>query len=286
MLVHIKQVVKAAQKGGFAIGAFNVNNLETVLAITQAAEKLQSPVIIQMTEGAIEYAGLSELTALVKAAADGIKAPVALHLDHGHSWPIIKKCIDIGFSSVMIDGSSFPYKKNLAVTKKVVEYAHERNVWVQGEIGRLEGSEDWINVAEGEDYLTLPADAKRFAKESGVDTLAIAIGNYHGVNKIIEKKTLRLDLKRLAEIAKIVRTPLVLHGASGFPAGQIKKAISLGIRIVNIDSELRISFAEAERDFLKKNKDVYDPRKILTPAIKEMQKTVEKKIKVLGSSSL
>lgn len=283
MLVHIKKIVTDAKKQGYAVGAFNVNNLETVLAITQAAEKLKSPVIIQVTEGAIEYAGLSEIVALIKAAANDIKAPVAVHLDHGHSLSIVKKCIAEGVSSVMIDGSSLSYKKNVLLTKKVVQYARTKNVWVQGELGRLEGSEDWVKVKRAEEYLTAPNDAKKFVRETGVNSLAVAIGNYHGVEKIIQKKKLRLDLKRLAEIDKVVAVPLVLHGASGFPSGQIKEAIKRGICIVNIDSELRISFIEAEREFLRKNKNVFDPRKILTPAIKEMQKTIEKKMRILGS---
>lgn len=284
MLVHIKKIVNDANKKGYAVGAFNMNNLETVLAVTQAAEKLKSPVILQVTEGALEYAGLSEITALIKAAANEIKVPVALHLDHGHSFQTVKKCIAAGFSSVMIDGSSLPYKKNAQLTKKVVEYAHAKNVWVQGEIGRLEGAEDWVNVSNKDNFLTDPIDAKWFVHETGINVLAVAIGNYHGVEKITQKKKLRLDLKRLAEIDKVITIPLVLHGASGFPPTQIRGAIERGIRIVNVDSELRISFTEAERDFLQKNKNVFDPRKILTPAIKEMQKTIEKKMKVLGSA--
>ena len=284
MLVHIKKIIKKAERGGYAVGAFNVNNLEIIAAVLNAAEKLKSPVIIQTTEGAINYAGLEELVALVKAAASDLKIPVALHLDHGHDFELIKKCIEYGYSSVMIDASDKPFKKNIALVKKVVNYAHKRQVWVQAELGRLEGSEDWIKVGQKEVYLTEPEEAKDFVKQTGIDTFAPAIGNYHGVKKIINKKILKLDLKRLEKIDKLVKVPLVLHGASGFPDNQIKRAVNAGVRVINIDSELRISFTKAERKFLKLHKDVYDPRKILSPAIKAMQRTVEKKFRVLGSA--
>jgi len=283
MLVHIKKIITAAEKGEYAVGAFNVNNLEIVQAVINAAAKMRSPVIIQVTEGAIKYAGLKEITALVKSYAAETKIPVALHLDHGHDFKIIKKCIAAGFSSVMIDASSLPYKKNVELTKKVVSYAHARKVWVQAELGTLEGAEDWIKVGKGEGYFTDPMEAKRFVKETKINVFAPSVGNYHGVAKIVEKKVLKLDLKRLAEIGKIVPVPLVLHGASGFPEGQIKAAIKAGIRVINIDSELRLSFAQAERTFFEMNINEYDPRKILEPAIVAMQKVVIKKITLFGS---
>lgn len=263
MLVHIKQILNKAVKGKYAVGAFNVNNLEIVLAVLNAAHELHSPVIIQMTEGAIKYAGLKELVAIVKATASEVNVPVALHLDHGHDFDLIKRCIKAGFSSVMIDGSLYPYKKNVAVTRQVVNYARRYNVFVQGELGQLEGLEDWVKVEKGKAYLTDPKEAARFVKKTGIDTFAVAIGNYHGVEKVIQKKVLRLDLKRLAEIAKLVSVPLVLHGASGFKEREIRRAIQRGIRVINIDSDLRVSFTKAERSFLEKNKNVFDPRKIL-----------------------
>ncbi|KKR08617.1 MAG: Fructose-bisphosphate aldolase [Parcubacteria group bacterium GW2011_GWC2_39_14] len=283
MLVHIKKIITAAEKGKYAVGAFNVNNLEIVQAVVNAAEKMKAPVIVQVTEGAIKYAGLKEITALVKSYATETKIPVALHLDHGHDFKIIKKCITAGFSSVMIDASGLPYKKNVELTKKVVAYAHARKVWVQAELGTLEGAEDWIKVGKGEGYFTDPKEAKRFVKETNINSFAPSVGNYHGVAKIVEKKVLKLDLKRLAEIGKIVPVPLVLHGASGFPEGQIKAAIKAGIRVINIDSELRLSFARAERTFFEININEYDPRKILEPAIIAMQKVVIKKITLFGS---
>jgi len=283
MLVHIKKIIEKAQKGKYAVGAFNVNNLEIVRAVIQAAAKSKSPAIIQVTEGAIKYAGLEEITALVKSAAAEVKVPIALHLDHGHDFKVIKKCIKLGFSSVMIDASSLAYKKNVSLTKKVVKYAHARHVWVQSELGTLEGAEDWLKVGKGAGYFTDPVEARRFVKETRTDVFAPSIGNYHGVAKIVEKKRLVLDLKRLAQIAKIVPVPLVLHGASGFPDAQIKAAVKAGIRVINIDSELRLSFAGAERTFWMMHQDEYDPRKILQPAINAMQKVVEKKMTVFGS---
>ena len=283
MLTHIRTIIKNAEKGGYAVGAFNINNLETLIAVLNAAEKLKSPVIIQTTEGAIKYGGHEELAAMVRAAAADLKVPVALHLDHGHDLEVIKKCFDLGYSSVMIDASDKPLKENTRLTKKVVQLAHRKKIWVQAELGRLEGSEDWLKVGTGQGFFTEPAEAKQFVKDTGVDVFAPAIGNYHGVQKILQNKVLKLDLKRLEKIDKLVKVPLALHGASGFSSYQIKNAIKRGIRVINIDSELRISFTRAEKKFLRSNKDVFDPRKILTPAIKEMQKTVEQKIKLFGS---
>lgn len=283
MLVHIKKIIQAAEKGNYAVGAYNVNNLEGLLAVLNAAEDMKSPAIIQTTEGALKYAGLEELASLIKAAAKEVSVPVALHLDHGHDYKTIKECIDEGYSSVMIDASSYPYKENVKLTKKVVAYAKKKRVWVQAELGTLEGAEDWINVKDGQGYFTDPEQARIFVKETGINTFAPSVGNYHGVTKIVQKKKLELDLKRLKEIDKIVPVPLVLHGASGFPADQIKKAVKAGVRIINIDSDLRVAFALAERKFMATHKDEYDPRKILTPGILAMQATAAEKMKMFGS---
>lgn len=285
MLVHIKQLVKKARAGNYAIGAFNVNDLEMVLAVLAAAEKMKSPAIIQVTESAIKYAGLKELFAIVKIGADEIKAPVAIHLDHGLDFEMIKQCVAAGFSSVMIDGSTLPYAANVALSKKVVQYCHRRNVFVQAELGQLQGPRPRGKREITRARATDPAQAADFALATGIDALAVSIGNIHGVKKIIKHLPKKLNLKKLEEIAKLVHIPFVLHGASGFPAGQIKKAVELGVKIVNIDSELRISFAEAERKILIEDKNVFDPRKIFTPAIAAMQKTVESKIKMFGSEN-
>lgn len=283
MLVHIKKIIEAAEKGGYAVGAFNVNNLEAVQAVLRAAEKLKSPVIIQTTEGAIKYAGLNELFAIVKAAAAEVDVPVALHLDHGHDFELIKKCVQIGYSSVMIDGSALPYKDNVATTRRVVKYAHAHKVFVQAELGRLQGLEDWLKTGAKQAFLTEPEEAAQFVAATKVDAFAVAIGNYHGVEKVLKNKPLTLDLKRLEKIDKLVKAPLVLHGASGFPAGQLKRAIKFGVRIINIDSDLRIAFVQAEKKFLQENKNEYDPRHVLAPATEAMGKMVESKIRIFGS---
>lgn len=285
MLVHIKEIIKKAEASKYAVGAFNVNNLEIVQAVISAAEKMNSPVIIQTTEGAIEYAGLEELAALIKAAAKEAKVPVALHLDHGHDFELIKKAIDLGYSSVMIDASDKPFNENIKQVKKVVRYAHMRKVWVQAELGQLAGAEDWIKVSEAMELFTDPTEARRFVILTKIDTFAPAVGNYHGVAKIVKKKKLKLNLKLLEKIDNMVSVPLVLHGASGFPVKEIKGAIKAGIRIINIDSELRVSFVKAEKKFLAANKSEFDPRKVLAPAIQEMKRTVEKKIIMFGSQN-
>ncbi|MFH0987916.1 MAG: class II fructose-bisphosphate aldolase [Parcubacteria group bacterium] len=282
MLVHIRSIVRGAVAGKYAVGAFNVNDLEMTQAVLRAADKLKSPVIIQVTESAIAYAGLDELFALIKAGADEIKAPVAIHLDHGHDFELIRKCVASGFSSVMIDGSALPFEENVALTKKVVDYCHGKNVWVQGEIGRLSGVQGAKIITKEAAGFTDPREAALFVEKTGVDAVAVSVGNIHGVQKIVQRQPKKLNLKRLAEIAKIVKIPIVLHGASGFSGAQIKKAIALGVRIANIDSELRLAFSGAERKFLLNNKTATDPRKILRPAIIEMQKTVEKKIKMFA----
>jgi len=283
MLVHIKKIIADAEKRGYAVGAFNVNNLEAVQAVLRAAEKLKSPVVIQTTEGAIKYAGLNELFAIVKAAAAEVSVPVALHLDHGHDFELIKKCVQIGYSSVMIDGSALPYKENVAITRRVVKYAHAHKVFVQAELGRLQGLEDWLKTGANQAFLTEPEEAERFVAETKVDAFAVAIGNYHGVEKVLKNKPLKLDLKRLEKIDKLVKAPLVLHGASGFPAGQLKRAIKTGVRVINIDSDLRIAFVQAEKKFLRENTNEYDPRHVLAPATEAMEKMVESKMRIFGS---
>ncbi|MFA6536782.1 MAG: class II fructose-bisphosphate aldolase [Patescibacteria group bacterium] len=285
MLVHIKKLLDYANRRHCAIGAFNVNNLEILQAVLRGAEKMKSPVIIQTSPSAIKYAGLKELSSLIRVSADNVKIPVALHLDHGHDFELARDCINAGYSSVMIDGSTLPFEQNIALTKKVVNYAHAKEVFVQGELGRLEGSEDWLKSEDSEAFLTEPQEAVDFVFATGVDTLAVAIGNYHGVEKLTEHKILKLDFARLKEIKKQVKVPLVLHGASGFKFISIKKAIYYGIRIINIDSELRYSFALAEKAFWAKNKNIFDPREILAPATRQMQKTVERKIRNFGSGS-
>ena len=286
MLVHIKEIVTRAQRGGYAIGAFNTQNLEITLAIVQAAAAQRSPVIVQVSESAIKYASLKAITHIVqtiaKNQADGI--PVALHLDHGKSFLSVSECVKAGFSSIHIDGSELPFDENVNLTKESVAYAHKRNVWAQGELGTILGKEGVLKVARHEldikEGMTDPDEAAKFVGQTKVDTFAMSIGNMHGMFVGLE----RLDLARLKKIHLKVKLPLVLHGASGVEHSEIKKAINLGVRIVNIDTEMRKAWAAALRHTLQSDKKEIDLRKILAPATVAVQQVVEEKMKVFGSA--
>ncbi|MFA4871923.1 MAG: class II fructose-bisphosphate aldolase [Patescibacteria group bacterium] len=283
MIVHIKEIIKKAQKGNYAIGAFNTINLETTIGILRAAQKMKSPVIIQISPRTIEYAGLETIMGIIEnvARAEAKNIPIAVHLDHGKSFEIVKQCVDAGFSSVHLDASEFDFEKNMALTKKAVDYAHRHGVWAQGELGRLFGQEGLIRVIlpkNPDEYMTDPAKAKEFVQKTGVDTLAVSIGAMHGHFTGQEK----IDFNRLTEIIKKVKNPLVLHGGSGVKTAEIRKAIKLGIRIINLDTDLRLAFTTTLRQTLRKIDGSHDPRKILAPSIEAVEKTVETKIKILG----
>jgi len=278
--VTVKEILQDARKGSYAVGAFNTNNMEIVQAIVEAAVEENSPVILQASQGALKYAGIEYITAMVKAAAEIAPIPIALHLDHGTSFEQIVKCIRYGFTSVMIDGSKYPLEENIRITKKVVEIAGAVGVSVEAELGKIGGTEDDISVSEKEAYMTDPQEAVRFVKETGVDSLAIAIGTAHGPYKGEPK----LDFDRLEKISSLVDIPLVLHGASGVPEDSIRKAVERGICKINIDTDIRQAFARAVREFLEKNPKEYDPRKILGPAKDEMKKVIREKIRLFGSS--
>ncbi len=303
MLVTAKSVLTKANKGKYAIGAFNTNNMEITQAIIEAAVELKSPVIIQTSEGAIEYAGLDYIFAINKVAASA-KVPVVLHLDHGKNLNTVKKCIDIGYTSVMYDGSALPFAQNVANTKKVVDMAHKKGVTVEAELGALAGVEDFVSVAARDATFTDPDQAVEFVKKTGCDSLAIAIGTSHGAYKFKGKS--KLDIKRLAEIKKLLKMPLVLHGASGVPQylvrqadhygaklgspkgvsnREIKLAIKNGINKINTDTDLRLAFLAAIRkDLITKPKN-FDPRKILAPAREAMKKVVKERIVTFGSKN-
>lgn len=301
MLVTLKQVLTKADRGGYAVPAFNINNLEIAQAVMGAAVKLKSPVILQTSEGAIEYAGMEYLIAMVRVAAKA-KVPVVLHLDHGKDLKIIKQAIDSGYTSVMIDASSKSFAENVAATKKVVGWAKKKNISVEAEIGAISGVEDLVSVSEKEAFFTDPEQAADFAEATGCDALAISIGTAHGAFKSKDKVV--LDIPRLAKINKLVKIPLVLHGASGVPKklvelankygaelggtegvpeSQIKLAIKNGIRKINTDTDLRLAFAAGVRQILAEDKKVFDPRKILAPAKKMIQEVAEERIKLFGS---
>jgi fructose-bisphosphate aldolase class II len=284
-LVHIKNLLKSASRGKYALGAFNTQNLEITLGIVRAAEANRAPLVIQVSEATIDYAGLEEITQIVKTVMKNLalRAPVALHLDHGKKFQSIVDCIKAGFSSIMMDASHLPFNENIALTRKAAEYAHKHGVFAQGELGRLKGVEDVVRVAGHEAFMTHPDEAAEFVKRTGVDTLAVSIGNVHGIVKMREGVP-KLDLGRLKEIGRKVKIPLVLHGASGIPEKEIKKAISLGIRVINIDTELRLAFTESLKKTLSGDKNIFDPRKVLTPAIEAVEKVVAEKTKIFGAA--
>lgn len=284
-LVHIKNLLKGASRDKYALGAFNTQNLETTLGIVRAAEVNWAPLVIQVSEATIDYAGLEEITQIVKTVAKNLalRAPVALHLDHGKKFQSIVDCIKAGFSSIMMDASHLPFRENVALTREAAQYAHKHGVFAQGELGRLKGVEDVVRVAGHEAFMTHPDEAAEFVKKTGVDTLAVSIGNVHGIVKMREGVP-KLDLGRLKEIGRKVNIPLVLHGASGIPEKEIKKAISLGIRVINIDTELRLAFTESLKKTLSGDKNIFDPRKVLTPAMKAVEKVVGEKVKVFGNA--
>lgn len=308
MLTTLKNVITKAHKGNYAIGAFNTNNLEITLAVIEAAVEMKSPVIIQTSEGAIEYAGMAYLRAMVYEAAKA-KVPVVFHLDHGKDLKVVKAAIDGGYTSVMYDGSSLPEEENLKNTKKVVEWARKKGVSVEAEIGAIAGIEDFVSVEEKDAHLTNPERALAFAKATKCDALAIAVGTLHGAFKF--KGETSLDFDRLKRIKELTKMPLVLHGASGISPELVErtktscsilgdcarlenahgvsdqaiaKAVSLGINKINVDSDLRIAFTAAVRETLINDKKAFDPRKILGPAKKLMKEVVMHKMELFGSA--
>lgn len=300
MLTSMKSILNKANKGKYAVGAFNVNNLEIFQAVMRAAEKLKSPVIIQTSEGAIHYAGINALHNMISSTKT--KIPFALHLDHGRDLDLINQCIKTGYTSVMIDASHYPFEKNIRVTKKVVIKAQKKGVTVEGELGTIGGAEEAI-ISRTIQY-TDPEKAKEFVEKTGVDALAIAIGTSHGPHKFSGTPHLRLELVK--EIKNKLRIPLVLHGASalpketiqraitygfktdepmeGVPEDQLKTAIYYGINKINTDTELRLTFIASIRETLAKKPEIIDPRLILGPARDEIQQIVEHRIKVFGST--
>lgn len=279
-LVSVHYLLEKAEEGNYAVGAFNCNNMEIVQAIVQAAEEEKSPVIIQASQGAIKYAGLNYIVKLVEIAAENASIPVALHLDHGTSFEQVVKCIRYGFTSVMYDGSQLPLEENIAMTKKVIDMSRPIGVSVEAELGKIGGTEDDIIVSEKEAMYTDPAEAKTFVEATGVDSLAIAIGTAHGPYKGKPE----LDFDRLKKIKDLVKIPIVLHGSSGVADEDLQKAISLGVRKINIDTNIRQAFMKGVKEALVANPQEIDPRKVLGPAREEMTQIIREKIRVFGSN--
>lgn len=277
MLVTGKEILDKAHKEGYAVGAFNVNNMEILQSVITAAEETKSPVIVQTSEGAIKYAGIDYLSAMVRLAAEKASVPVALHLDHGTTYETLMGCIRHGWTSIMFDGSHLPLAENIAQTKEIIKVAHACGVSVEAELGRLGGIEDNISVDEKDARLTSPDEAVEFVKGTGVDYLAIAIGTAHGKYKGEPK----LDFERLQTIKKLLDMPIVLHGASGVPEDSIIKATKLGINKINIDTDIRVAFTEGVKSVVTTT-DIFDPRKICGPARDNMTKVVKAKMEMFG----
>ena len=302
MLVTNKEVLSVASAGGYAVGAFNINNMEILQAIVETAAEEKSPIIVSASPSAVQYAGLEYLVALVKAAAKtNPSIPMTLHLDHGKDVETATMCINGGFTSVMIDGSHLDFEENIAMTKHIVNLARSKGVSVEAELGKLVSQES--TAKDAEDPYTDPDAAVEFVDRTGVDSLAVAIGTSHGAYKF--KGDVKLDFERLKVIRSKVDVPLVLHGASGVPAwivelatkygaelsgakgipdDHIKRAISLGITKINIDTDLRLAFTGSIRKVLVTSPKEYDPRKVLGPAKQNMKKVVQEKMRLFGSS--
>ena len=303
-LINTKEMLNKAYHGGYAVGAFNINNMEIIQAITEAAAEQKSPVILQVSAGARKYAKPAYLMALAKAAAEDAGIDFALHLDHGADFEICKACIDNGFTSVMIDGSHFDFDDNVAVTRKVVEYAHAHGVTVEGELGKLAGIEDDVKVSAEDAMYTNPAEVEAFVERTGVDSLAIAIGTSHGAFKFKGEPKLRFDI--LEEISKrLPEFPIVLHGASsvnqeyvkiinenggnlanaqGVPEELLRKAASMAVCKINIDSDIRLAFTAGIRETFVKDPAAFDPRTYLSVSRNNVRDLVSHKIvNVLGS---
>ena len=284
MYVTTKEMLRAAQAGKYAIGAFNCENMEMAMAIVAAAEAQRAPVMLQTTPSTVSYAGLDMFYANVRALADRASVPVALHLDHGSSYELAINASAKGYSSVMIDGSHESFEDNIAVSRRVVEQAKAKDIPVEAELGKVGGKEDDLDGGSGNGY-TDPADAVEFVKATGVDSLAVAIGTAHGVYV----GTPVLDVARLAEIRKAleangVSIPLVLHGASGLTDESVRECIAEGICKVNFATELRQAYTAGVREVLAKDPDVYDPKKYGKVAMTKVQALVEDRIKVCGSN--
>ncbi|MBD3306350.1 class II fructose-1,6-bisphosphate aldolase [candidate division KSB3 bacterium] len=304
-LVTSKELFKKAYDGGYAIGGFNVNNMELLQGIVEAGNEERSPLILQVSAGARKYANPVYLRKLVEAALDTTDIPIVLHLDHGDSFEMCKDCVDDGFTSVMIDASKYPFEKNIEISKQVAEYAHARGVVVEAELGKLAGIEDAVNVAEKDAIYTDPEQVAEFVEKTGVDSLAIAIGTSHGAYKF--KGEPQLDFERLYKIEKMIPGfPIVLHGSSsvpqelvekcnqyggqlpgakGVPEDMLREAAKSAVCKINIDTDLRLAMTSTIREVFAKSPELFDPRKYLGPGRDAVRELVRHKlIDVLGSA--
>lgn len=282
MLVHIREIVNHAQKNNYAVGAFNIHNLETALGVARAAAKMKSPAIIQVSEGAIHYMGLGVVKSLITILAgdEADSVPIALHLDHGKKYSSVIECVTAGFSSVHMDGSDLPLLENIAITKKAVDFAHEKNVWVQGEVGPLLGGHGESGNLVGKIPLASPEEVAQFIAATNVDTIAAAIGTAHG-----SFKEEHIDFELLTKIKEVVGSvPLVMHGGSGNDDNSVVQAIASGINIINIGTDIKVAFTSTVITQAQKNPQETDPRKLLAPTIEAVMELVQAKMKLFGSA--
>jgi fructose-bisphosphate aldolase class II len=280
-LVSMNAFLPKAKQHQFAVGQFNMNNLEFAQAIVEAAMEENSPFIYGVSEGALKYMGVEFTVALAEAAARKSGLPIALHLDHGSSFDVAMKCIRAGFSSVMFDGSHYPLEENIRLTKEIVKAAHAMGISVEGELGTIGGVEDDIQVDEADANLANPEEAIRFYEETKVDCMAIAVGTAHGMYKGEPK--IRFDV--IEKVASAIPVPVVLHGGSGVPDAMIRKAITVGVGKINVNTENQVACTNTIRNIFNKDAKVYDPRKYLGPARQAMVEVVKSKIKLFGSSN-
>lgn len=274
--VTSEKMLLDAQKGGYAVGAFNVENMEMVMAVIAAAEELKAPLMLQTTPSTVKYASLDMYLANVKTAAEKASIPVCMHLDHGDSFDLAMQALRTGYSSIMIDGSHSVFEENIAVTKAVADACRPSHIPVEAELGKVGGKEDDLDGGSG--GYTDPMEAKEFAERTGIGSLAVAIGTAHGVYKGEPK----LDLDRLAEIRKVVSIPLVLHGASGLSEEAVKESIKRGICKVNFATELRIAYTDGVKEFLAANPDAFDPKKYGKTAMEHVKEIVKLRMKMCG----
>ena len=275
------EMLKKAQEHEFAVVGFAAYNLETVKELVRTANHLRAPVMIQTTPRTIDLFGIEYITTIVRLAAESVDTPVALHLDHGKSLEIAEKCLEYGYSSIMIDGSSLSYEDNVKLVREVVKRAHAKGVSVEAELGRIGGVEDEINVSEQDAGYTDPDAAADFVKQTGIDSLAVAIGTAHGLYQQVPK----LNFELLGKIRKVVSIPLVLHGASGVPDDAIQEAIRLGIAKFNIASELKLALANGMRAYWVNNPNEIEPSRYMKPTLEPFIKVVEQKIILAGANN-
>ncbi|NPV08808.1 MAG: class II fructose-bisphosphate aldolase [Anaerolineae bacterium] len=279
-LVTSKELLRQAQREGYAVGAFNANNLEMIQAVIEAAEEEQAPVIVQISEGAIRYAGLAYLANAVQTGARQASVPVVLHLDHGSGFETNVRCLQAGFTSLMFDGSALPYEENVAITALIVRAAHACGIPVEAELGQVLQERDRVTADQVSSHMTNPSLAHEFVSQTGCDSLAIAVGSVHAMRA----QEAELDLDRIRACAAVVDVPLVLHGSSGVTEDSIREAIRCGIAKINVGTYIAAGFSETVRTQSAAQADEYDMRKIIGPARDEVRRRVREKIRLFGSS--